>query len=246
MGTGFSCLENSSEARILWRSAEIVRFEIPRNFLTLNFNLHFWLLTVRNNLSWRLIFRPFVGSLLTPLGPSYSWVFPTNEIEVAMIAIDETTILMKRSKRRSSSPFRSSLAATVVRPECDDDEGICQKFVLHVQSLCFAYLKNLLPSSSSWLRSTSLTTRKTILYMRRFLWKTDDLMEIYHREARAFHKLLEIFQNVSRNFSKVAQKQSTLAFRLESCSKVEKKDKTKQKNNLCWSHAEICKWYSKS
>ena len=116
MGTGFSCLENSSEARILWRSAEIVRFEIPRNFLTLNFNLHFWLLTVRNNLSWRLIFRPFVGSLLTPLGPSYSWVFPTNEIEVAMIAIDETTILMKRSKRRSSSPHSDQVWQ---RQSCD-------------------------------------------------------------------------------------------------------------------------------
>ena len=229
MGTGFSCLENSSEARILWRSAEIVRFEIPRNFLTLNFNLHFWLLTVRNNLSWRLIFRPFVGSLLTPLGPSYSWVFQTNEIEVAMIAIDETTILMKRSKRRSSSPFRSSLAATVVRPECDDDEGICQKFVLHVQSLCFAYLKNLLPPSSSWFRSTSLTTRKTILYMRRFLWKTDDLMEIYHREARAFHKLLEIFQNVSRNFSKSSSKTINTCFSSWKLLKSWKKRQNKTK-----------------
>ena len=34
-------------------------------------------------------------------------------------------------------------------PVGDDDEGICQKFVLHVQSFCFAYLKNLLPPSSS-------------------------------------------------------------------------------------------------
>ena len=144
-----------------------------------------------------------------------------------MIAIDETTILMKRSKRRSSSPFRSSLAATVVRPECDDDEGICQKFVLHVQSLCFAYLKNLLPPSSSWLRSTSLATRKTILHMRRFLWKTDDLMEISHREARAFHKLLEIFKNVCRNFSKSSSKNNQhLLFVSKVAQKLLEKTKT--------------------
>ena len=31
-------------------------------------------------------------------------------------------------------------------------------------------------------------------------------MEISHREARAFHKLLEIFKNVCRNFSKSSSK----------------------------------------
>ena len=35
-------------------SAEI-RFEIPWNFLTVNINLHFWRLEVKNNLFWRLI-----------------------------------------------------------------------------------------------------------------------------------------------------------------------------------------------
>ena len=55
----------------------------------------------------------------------------------------------------------------------------------------------------------------------------------------AFHKLLEIFQKVSRNFSKsfpkVAQKT------IKSCSKVARKNKT-----FFWSDAKICKLYNKS
>ena len=38
---------NSLGARSSGRSAEIVRFEIPWNFLTVNINLHFWRLRVK-------------------------------------------------------------------------------------------------------------------------------------------------------------------------------------------------------
>ena len=35
-----------------WTAAEIVRIDILYNFVTVNLNLHFWPLTVKNNLSW--------------------------------------------------------------------------------------------------------------------------------------------------------------------------------------------------
>ena len=64
-------------------------------------------------------------------------------------------------------------------------------------------------------------------------------------DCRAFHKLLEIFQKVSRNFSKsfskVALKTIKSAFCQESCPKVARK-----KQNLFWSDAKICKLYNKS
>ena len=52
MGTGFSSLEilPGTRMRITRRSAEILRFEIPRNVLTVNHNLHFGRLTVNYNL----------------------------------------------------------------------------------------------------------------------------------------------------------------------------------------------------
>ena len=62
----------------------------------------------------------------------------------------------------------------------------------------------------------------------------------------AFHKLLEIFQKVSRKQSqKVSQtllkKQTSKdAFCNESCSKVARKNKT-----FFWSDAKICKLYNK-
>ena len=62
---------------------------------------------------------------------------------------------------------------------------------------------------------------------------------------RALHKLLKIFQTVSRNLSKscskVAKKQSKVAFCHESCSKVAGRNKS------CFrSDAKICKLYNKS
>ena len=53
-GNWFFQFRDSSGARIPWRSAEIVRFEIPWSFFTVNINLHFWLLTIKYNLFWRL------------------------------------------------------------------------------------------------------------------------------------------------------------------------------------------------
>ena len=47
-------------------------------------------------------------------------------------------------------------------------------------------------------------------------------MEISHREARAFHKLLEIFKNVCRNFSKSSSKNNQ---HLLFVSKVARKNK---------------------
>ena len=65
--------------------------------------------------------------------------------------------------------------------------------------------------------------------------------KLYRNIIRAFHKLLEIFQNVSRNF-------------LRSCSKVAQntikscffKRKLLEKTKLFWSGAKICKLYNKS
>ena len=63
--------------------------------------------------------------------------------------------------------------------------------------------------------------------------------------AKAFHKLLKIFQKVSGNFSKscskVTKRQSKVAFCNESCSKVARKNK-----NVFCSEAKICKLYNKS
>ena len=60
--------------------------------------------------------------------------------------------------------------------------------------------------------------------------------------GRAFHKLLEIFQKVSRNFSKscsnVAQKNNQ---KLLFVTKVARKNK-----NFLWSDAKICKLYNRS
>jgi len=53
-------------------------------------------------------------------------------------------------------------------------------------------------------------------------------MNEWNTERRAFHMLLEIFQKVSRYFSK-------------SCSNVAEKNK-----NFVWSDAKICKLYDKS
>ena len=52
-------------------------------------------------------------------------------------------------------------------------------------------------------------------------------MEISHREARAFHKLLEIFKNVCRNFSKSSSKNNQ---HLLFVSKVAQKLLEKNKN----------------
>ena len=56
-------------------------------------------------------------------------------------------------------------------------------------------------------------------------------MEIYHREARAFHELLEIFQNVSRNFSKLKELKNNqhLLFVLKVAQKLKKKTKQNKK-----------------
>ena len=65
--------------------------------------------------------------------------------------------------------------------------------------------------------------------------------------GKAFHKLLEIFQKVSRNFSKscskvAKKKQSKVALGInESCSKVAQKNK-----NEFWSDAKKCNFYNKS
>ena len=53
---------------------------------------------------------------------------------------------------------------------------------------------------------------------------------------RAFHKLLEIFQKVSQNFSIVLKKQSKVAICDESCLK---------KLKIFGSDAKICKLYKK-
>ena len=58
---------------------------------------------------------------------------------------------------------------------------------------------------------------------------------------RAFHTLLEIFQNVSRNLKKLLKKQPNVALCNEKCSKVARKSK-----NFFWSDAKICKLYNKS
>ena len=65
--------------------------------------------------------------------------------------------------------------------------------------------------------------------------------KLYRNIIRAFHKLLEIFQNVSRNF-------------LRSCSKVAQNTikscfferKLLEKTKLFWSGAKICKLHNKS
>ena len=60
--------------------------------------------------------------------------------------------------------------------------------------------------------------------------------------GRAFHKLLEIFQKVSRNFSKsCSKKKLKVAFRDESCSKVARKNE-----NFFGSDDKIWKLFNKS
>ena len=60
--------------------------------------------------------------------------------------------------------------------------------------------------------------------------------------GRAFHKLLEIFQKVSRNFSKsCSKKKLKVAFRDESCSKVVRKNE-----NFFGSDDKIWKLFNKS
>jgi len=62
-------------------------------------------------------------------------------------------------------------------------------------------------------------------------YKVSRQQQRVNRRISAFHKLLEISQNqgqyVARNFSKVAQKKSKVAFCNESCSKVAPKKQTK-------------------
>ena len=50
----FFQFRDSSGAKSPWRSAEIGRFEMNWDFSTININLHFWRLTVKNKLFWRL------------------------------------------------------------------------------------------------------------------------------------------------------------------------------------------------
>ena len=51
MGTGFSSLEILQEPEVRGRSAEIVRFDIPYNVLTVTINLHFRRLTEKKPFS---------------------------------------------------------------------------------------------------------------------------------------------------------------------------------------------------
>lgn len=71
--TGFFSLEILQEPEVLENgSAEIVRFAIPSKFWSININLHFWRLEVKDYIFRRLTvkFRPFDGWWLTPLRPS--------------------------------------------------------------------------------------------------------------------------------------------------------------------------------
>ena len=67
-GNWFFQFRDSSETRSLCISAEIVRFKIPWNFLTVNINLPFWQLTVKKTFldGWRLISRPFARLMVNP------------------------------------------------------------------------------------------------------------------------------------------------------------------------------------
>ena len=60
--------------------------------------------------------------------------------------------------------------------------------------------------------------------------------------CRAFHKLLEIFQTVSRDFSRSCSKNNQ---KLLFVTKVAQKLLEKKKTSL-WSGAKICKLYNKS
>ena len=68
MGTGFYDLQTLQEPEVgPWRLGEMARFEIPQDSFTLNTNLHFLRLTIKNYIFWRLNFRPFDGWRLLPI-----------------------------------------------------------------------------------------------------------------------------------------------------------------------------------
>ena len=66
-----SCSGYSSGVRNQWRSAEIVRFELPWNVLTVNTALHFWRLTIKHNLFWRLTVKFLSRSMADGWDPPY-------------------------------------------------------------------------------------------------------------------------------------------------------------------------------
>ena len=113
----------------------------------------------------------------------------SDETEVAMIAIDETPV--SQIKATILLPFQSSLTKTGVRFGYDEGKGICQElcytsrvFAVLIKPVVF-FISSFL-TSLSWLHSISPVTlqRKRVLDMRRFLWKTDDLMENARRKRR--------------------------------------------------------------